>query len=143
MKKLLVVLTVCMSLVVNAQDKVGKLKMAPDERANKVTEVLNSAVGGLSDEQKSKILMLNSERFTKLTAFRNANKGKKDEIKAEAKKLRSLFQTDLKSILNGEQKAKLKEYVKAKRAEGGKAKGKMKKGIKADDSIDLDDLDME
>ncbi len=144
MRKLLVVMTVCLSLAVSAQTKAAKMKMTPDDKSNKVTEMLNTAVGGLNDEQKSKILGLNSERFMKLKEFRMANKGKKEEIKAEAKRLRGLFQTDLKGILNGDQKAKLKEYVKARRADGkGKAKGKMKEMGASEESINLDDLDIE
>jgi LAS superfamily LD-carboxypeptidase LdcB len=140
MKKVIVLLTLCLSFTLNAQ-KVGKMKMSAEDLSSKATEYLSTAVGGLKEDQLSSIKALNLERFTKLIEFRNANKKAKDAIKAEAKKLRLDYRTKVKGILSADQITKLKEYVKTKKSEGkGKMKGKAKD---VDGGIDMEDLEIE
>jgi hypothetical protein len=143
MKKIITVMLLCVSVIAAAQEmgKVAQPKMSGDEKSAKIIALWDKATGGLNDEQKSKITALATERFAKMEEFRKANKGKKDLIKAESKKLKTDFRNALKTMLTEEQKTKVKAYVMANK-KNKKVKSKDNKSD-AIDNIDIDDLEMD
>ncbi len=124
------------------------------QKVKQSIESISKAVGGLTDEQKSKITAINTEKFTKIAEIRAKMKGAdKETLKKEIETVRNSYKGSIRQILTAEQLTKMKEYAKMnKKADGkGNKNKKGKKGKKDKDESKnedmekdvLDDLDKE
>jgi hypothetical protein len=115
---------------ISAQTKSGKKNLTLEERVSQRMEMLEKATGGLQEEQKAKLKVLNSEKVAQFMEWRKANKGKLDRTNPEIKAAIASYKTSLKAILTAEQKKNLMTYLKTKKSNG-----------KADmDEMDVNDL---
>jgi hypothetical protein len=102
----------------NAQTKSGKKILTLDERVSQRMEMLEKATGGLQEEQKAKLKVLNNEKVAQFMEWRKANKGKLDRANPEIKAAIKSYKTSLKEILTPDQKKNLMTYLKTKKATG-------------------------
>jgi hypothetical protein len=115
---------------IGAQTKSSKKNLSLDERVNQRMEMLEKATGGLQEEQKVKLRVLNSEKVAQFMEWRKANKGKLDKTNPDVKAAIANYKTSLKAILTPEQKKSLMTYLKTKKSSG-------KVGM---DDLDINDL---
>jgi periplasmic protein CpxP/Spy len=121
------------------------------QKVKQSIESIDKACGGLTDDQRSKITAINTEKFTKIAEIRAKMKGgDKEAAKKEIESIRNSYKGNIRQLLTPEQIVKLKETAKMNKKEGKKdkkdRKGKKEKGEKKDDDMEkdaLDDLDKE
>jgi periplasmic protein CpxP/Spy len=173
MKKIILTLSILGSLVtgVQAQDRTEKPKVNQEmpkgndiaQKVKQSIESIDKACGGLTDEQRTKITAINTEKFTKIAELRTKMSGAdKEAVKKEIETIRDAYKGKIREILTPEQIAKYKENAKMNKKEGGgkgdrngkgegKKEGKDKKdkkikGEKKDNDSGkdaLDDIDKE
>ena len=98
MKKYIIALSIGLtSFVMNAQNGQGDHKPDPQKQTAKMTTEL-----GLSDDQKTKVLALNTEEAQKIETLR-ANNTDKKTFRAEKQKVEQDRETKLKVILTDDQ----------------------------------------
>ena len=121
MKKVLLIL---IALVVS----VGAFaqKSTAEERAKKTADQLTTDLG-LTADQNTKVYDAVLVRIGKMTASREANKGNKEAMKADAKKISKEHSATMKEILTEEQLTKLKELRAKKNNGNNKKAGEVKK----------------
>jgi periplasmic protein CpxP/Spy len=165
MKKIILTLSILGCLVTNAvaqeraeMPKTNQAMPKGNDIVQKVQQSIESidkACGGLTDEQRTKITAINTEKFTKIAEIRAKMKGgDKETAKKEIESIRNSYKGNIRQLLTPEQIAKLKETAKMNKKddkkEGKKGKkdkkGKKEKGENKHNDTDkdaLDDLDKE
>ena len=107
---------VATGLFANAQGGAAKQGL-PDAatRAAKNTERMTTALT-LTDEQKPKVLKINTEKATAMDANQAKNGKDQKALDAERDKITAKWETDLKVVLTAEQMAKLKKMQAEQKA---------------------------
>jgi hypothetical protein len=124
------------------------------QKVKQSIESIDKACGGLTEDQKTKIMAINTEKFTKIAEVRTKMKGAdKATLKKEIEAIRNTYKGSIRGILTPDQIAKFKESAKSHKKKGDKGegkkhkkegqgkKGKSEKGEKNDESMEKDALD--
>jgi periplasmic protein CpxP/Spy len=101
------------------EDPTGKefVNLSPDEKADKRTEKMTEMLD-LSDDQATEVKAINLSHAKKMDRIRIEIKILKDQAKLEREKTR----TDIDSVLNEDQRQKMKDQVDKRREERKKRK---------------------
>jgi periplasmic protein CpxP/Spy len=139
MKKIILTLSILGSLVtgVQAQDRTEKPKVNQEmpkgndvaQKVKQSIESIDKACGGLTEDQKTKISAINTEKFTKIAELQAKVKGgDREAVKKEIETIRDSYKGKIREILTPDQIAKFKENAKMNKKEGGGKGDKNGKG---------------
>jgi Spy/CpxP family protein refolding chaperone len=148
MKKIVLFLTLVLSLTAYAQKEVQKKKnqqASPEEKAQRSVNHLDKKVG-LSETQKPKIYDLALARAKKMEEIKSKYKPKKNPddrviTRKEVQQCRKDYREGVKQVLTQEQKDKLKAKAKEKKEARKEGIDKVQDKMETEADEKADDLD--
>ena len=96
-------------------------KMTPEQKANKLTQYMTTALT-LTSTQQTQVAALNTSKAKQVDSIKTATKGNTDAAKNQLKSVKSNYNTSLNNILTAEQKTKWEALKKQKKEESEKNK---------------------
>jgi len=100
----------------------GRGPMLPDStEIIKITEDLAKAIN-LTPEQKQKVTAIHFSHFEELKKLLEKNQNDRDAMRKAGRELREKMDTEIKALLNDEQKKGFEKFVAERRSRSGRPK---------------------